>query len=151
MPKKKDESVGGDKLRNIIYYVYLHNRFSNDKIKVADLKKTVGYSTGGVYYAFESEYLEKKNDEIFLTPKGEKYVKEKILPQFSIYKSMSNVLLVLGGVFLLQWFEWNYLNFPLILEWYVAFIIIGLGLFLRFFTLRLSYWVMRKTKRIEYP
>jgi hypothetical protein len=151
MAKKKDGLVRGDKLRNVIYYVYLHNQFSKDKIKVADLKKTVGYSTGGVYGAFESGYLEKKNDEIFLTPKGEIYVKDKILPQFSMYKSMSNVLIVLGGVFLLQWFEWAYLDFPLILPWHAAILIIGLGLFLRFFVLRLSFLIMRKTKKIEYP
>jgi hypothetical protein len=151
LTRKKDDFVRGDKLRNIIYYVYLHNKFSKDKIKVSDLKETVGYSTGGVYSAFESDYLEKKNDEISLTTKGEKYVKEKILPQFSIYKSMSNVLIVLGAVFFLQWLEWTYLHFPLIIPWHGALLIIGLALFLRFFVLRFTYVIMRKTKKIEYP
>lgn len=142
--------IRGDKLRDAIFYVYLHNKFSKDKIKVADFKKTVGYGPGGAYSAFESKYIEKMGDEIHLTEEGQDYVKSRILPQFNTYKSYGNVLFFLGLFFFFQWFEWTYLNVPLIPTWYFALVILVFGIFLRFFILRLDFFVMKKRKKIEY-
>lgn len=147
MVRKKE--VRGDKLRDAILYIYLHNKFSKEKIKVADLKKTVGYGSGGAYSAFESRYLEKINDEIRLTEEGKDYVKSRILPKFDIYKSYGNVLITLGIFFFVQWFEWTYLNVPLIPSWYFALLILILGFFLRFFILRFDFFVMKKRKKME--
>jgi hypothetical protein len=92
----RKKAVRGDKLRDALLFVYMHNRFSKDKIKVADLKKIVDYSAGGAYSAFESRYLEKTGDEIYVTEEGEDYVKNRILPQYDVYKSYGNILLILG-------------------------------------------------------
>jgi hypothetical protein len=146
----RKKAVRGDKLRDVLLYVYMHNRFSKDKIKVADLKKIVEYSPGGAYSAFESSYLEKTGDEIHLTEEGKDYVKNRILPQFNIYKSYGNVLLLLGFFFFFQWFEWTYLNVPVIPSWYFALMIFGFGLFLRFFILRFNFYVTKKRKKMEH-
>lgn len=127
----------------------MHNRFSKDKIKVADLKKIVDYSAGGVYSAFESGYLEKAGDELYLTEEGKDYVKAKILPQYDVYRSYGNVLLVLGIFSLVQWLEWEYLKFPLIPPWYFALVLLGFGLFLRLFILRLEFY-LTKRRRVEH-
>jgi hypothetical protein len=148
MAKGKD--VRGDKLRDIIFYVYQHDQFSRGKLKVSDLKKTIGYSTGGVYGAFESRYLEKVNDEIHLTEAGETYVKNRILPQFSIYKSYGTMLLLLGFFFFFQWFEWTYLQTPIIPQWYFVILIVCFGIFLRFFILRFNYLISKWRKKIEH-
>ena len=143
------KEVRGDKLRNAIFYVYLHNRFTKDKIKVADLKKTVGYGSGGAYSAFDSRYLEKENEKIGLTEEGEEYVKDRILPQFDVYRSYGNVLIVLGVFFFVQWFEWTFLNVPVIPSWYFALIFVVLGFFLRSFILRFKFYIMKKRKKME--
>ena len=151
MVRQKD--VRGEKLMDLIFAVYLHNRSSKDKIKVADLKKTVGYSSaGGVYSAIDSsDYFIRENDEIYLTQKGKEYVKEKILPRFDAYKSHGNSLILLGFFFLVQWFLWTYLEVAIIPPWYLTLLIFGGGFFLRFFVLRLNYFMMKRRKKIEYP
>ncbi len=56
----KEIDLRGDKLKDLIFFVYLHNRYSKDKIKVADLKKIFGYSSGGViYHHLDSSVLHK--------------------------------------------------------------------------------------------
>jgi hypothetical protein len=122
-----------------------------NKIKVADLKETVGYSTGGVYSAFESIYLTKENDEIHLTEEGKEYFEDRILPRFDVYKSYGNVLIMLGLFFFAQWFEWTSLNVAVIPPWYSALMILGAGVFLRVFVLRLSYFIMKRRKKMDYP
>jgi hypothetical protein len=146
----RKKAVRGDKLRDVLLYVYMHNKFSKDKIKVADIKKIVGYSPGGAYSAFESSYLEKTGDEIHLTEEGKDYVKSRILPQFDTYKSYGNALLFLGFFFFFQWFEWTYLSVPVIPSWYFALVLFGCGLFLRFFVLRFNFYVTKKRKKMEY-
>lgn len=141
----KEKEVRGDKLKDLIFYVYMHDMFSKDKIKVADLKKIVGYSTGGVYSAFESSsYITKENDEIRLTQEGEEYVKSRILPRFDIFESYGNILIMLGAFFFIQWFMWTYLNVPLIPTWYLALTVLGTGFFLRFFVLRFYFFSVKR-------
>jgi hypothetical protein len=145
----KKKAVRGEKLRDLLLYVYMHNQFSKEKMKVADLKKIVDYSAGGVYSAFESPYLEKIGDEIRLTQEGKDFVRERILPQYEHYKSYGNLTIVIGIYFLFQWFEWTYFKVPLVSTWYFAALIIGFGIFLRFFILRFNFFITRKTKRLE--
>ena len=102
-------------MRDLLLFIYMNDSFSKEKIKVADLKRIVDYSAGGAYDAFQSPYIEKTGDEIHLTEEGKEYVKERILPQYNIYKSYINVLLLFGIFFLFQWFGRIYLNRPVIL------------------------------------
>jgi hypothetical protein len=145
----RNKAVRGDKLKDTLFYVYMHERFSKDKIKVADLKKIVDYSQSGVYGAFESPYLEKTGDEIHLTDEGKDYVKSRILPQYDVYKSYGTVLTLLGIFFLFQWLEWTYLNNPVIPTWHFVLLILVFGLLLRFFVLRLIFYVTKKRKKLE--
>lgn len=146
----RSKAVRGDKLRNVLLFVYMNQKFSKSKIKVADLKKIVDYSTGGAYSAFESDYLEKTGDEICLTEEGKDYVEERILPKYDAYKSYGYILFALGILFLFQWFEWTYRNVPLILPWYFGVIILAFGLFLRFLTLRFDYYIIKRSKKAIY-
>jgi lipid-A-disaccharide synthase-like uncharacterized protein len=147
----KEREVRGDKLKDLILYVYMHDRFTKDKIKVADLKKIIDYSTGGLYGAFEtSGYVTKENDEIHLTQEGRDYVKNRILPRFDIFKSYGNILILLGAFFLIQWFEWTYHNVPLIPTWYLTLMVLGAGFFFRFCVLRYYFFTMKR-RRIDCP
>jgi hypothetical protein len=139
----------GDKLKDIVLYVYMHNKFSKDKINVSDLKRIVDYSAGGVYSAFESRYLEKIGDEIRLTEEGLEYVKERILPEYNVYKSYGNILLLLGFFFLFEWAEWYLLKTQIEPTWYFAAMLVTLGLFLRYLVLRFNFFVTNRRKRME--
>jgi hypothetical protein len=147
MVRKK--MMRGDKLKDAVFYVYMHNQFSKEKIRVSDLKKIADYSAGGIYSAFESDYLEKIGDEIHITEKGKEYVKERILPQFSVYKSYGNVLILIGFFFAFEWAEWYFLKTRLEPTWYFAAMLLTIGLFLRFFVLRFNFFVTKRRKRIE--
>jgi hypothetical protein len=139
----------GEKLKDVVLYVYMHNKFSKDKIKVSDLKKIVDYSAGGIYSAFESPYLEKIGDEIRLTEEGLEYVKERILPEYNVYKSYGNVLLLIGFFLAFEWAEWYFLKTRLEPTWYFAAIIIAAGFVLRFFVLRFNFIITKRRKRME--
>jgi hypothetical protein len=143
MSKKKSKELRGHKLIELLHFVYLHNRFSKEKIAISSLKRTVGYSTGGIYNAFESGYLEKKNDEVYLTEKGRKYVEEHILERYTVFNPIGYFFIFLGFMLIFQWFQWTYTGEIMIFEWYVGVLIIGFGFFLRFFLMRLTYWFMK--------
>jgi lipid-A-disaccharide synthase-like uncharacterized protein len=148
----KEKEVRGDKLKDLLFYVYMHDRFSQDKIKVADLKKIAGYKRSGVYGAFESSrYVTKENDEIHLTQEGKEYVESRILPRFDFFKWFGNMLILLGAFFLMQWYEWTYQNIPLLPTWYLAVTVFGTGFFLRFFVLRFYFFIVKRRRRMEYP
>jgi hypothetical protein len=44
---KKEESLRGDKLRELILWVYLHNKYEKGKIKMSFLREKVGYHGPG--------------------------------------------------------------------------------------------------------
>jgi hypothetical protein len=147
--KKKEENLRGDKLRELILWVYLHNKFEKDKIRMAFLREKVGYhGPGGLYSAINSSgYFDKKNDEITLTQKGVDYLNKQILPQYKVFNPVGNFLVILGLVFLLQWYFWTYLNSPMVIPWYSAIICLAAGIFVRVFFMRLSYWIMKHSKK----
>jgi hypothetical protein len=146
--KKKEEKLRGDKLRELIILVYFNNKYDKDKNRISWLKEKLGYSTGGLYSALdESGYFERKHDEINLTEKGINYLNKHILPQYTVFNPISNFFIILGFVFLLQWYFWTYTNTPMIIPWYSALMTIAIGLIIRFSFMRISYWIMKSRKR----
>lgn len=147
LKRRKNEKLRGDKLRDLILLVYLNNKYGGEKIKLSWLKEKLGYSTGGLYSALdESGYFERKGDEIRLTEKGEAYLREHILPQYTVFYPIGNFLIILGLVLLLQWYFWTYLQTPIIFQWYSAVMVIAGGIILRVFLMRLVYWVTIRRK-----
>jgi hypothetical protein len=147
--QKREEKLRGDKLRDLILLVYLNNKYGKGSNEIPALRETLRYSVGGIYSALDSSgYFERKTDRIELTEKGEEYLKSKILTQYSLINSVSNMLILLGFVFLVQWIDWNYAHYALILPWYSCLILLGCGLFIRFFTLRLNYWFIKRRKEM---
>jgi hypothetical protein len=129
--------------------VHLNNKYVKGGNEIPALKEILEYSTGGIYGALDnSGYFERKADGIQLTQKGQEYLKKEILTPLSISDSVATILIVIGFVFLLQWIDWTYANQPLILPWYTALLIIGSGLFIRFFILRVNYWIIKRRKKM---
>lgn len=147
MKRREKDELKGDKLRELILLVYLNNKYDKEKNKVPWLKEKLGYSTGGLYHALdESGYFERKGDEIKLTEKGIRYLNKQLLPQYTVFYPIGNFLIILGCVFLLQWYLWTYANIPMIFQWHSAVIVIVGGVVLRFFFLRIVYLVMSHRK-----
>jgi len=147
--KKKGEKLKGDKLRDLILMVYLNNKYDKDKNRIPWLKEKLGYSTGGLYHALDnSGYFERVKDEIRLTEKGTNYLNKQILPQFAFFNPIAYFLIILGFIFLYQWYFWTYGHVNTIIPWYSALFAIAIGVFFRFFSLRLTHWIM-KMKRTE--
>jgi hypothetical protein len=145
--KKKEEKLRGDKLRDLILMVYLNNKYDKDRNRIPWLKEKLGYSTGGLYHALDnSGYFERKKGDIYLTEKGTNYLNKQILPQYTVFNPIGNLLIILGFVFLLQWYFWTYAHKPVVIPWYSALIAIALGLLVRFFFLRIIHWIMKRKK-----
>lgn len=145
--KRRKKSFRGDKLRELILLVYFNNKYDKDKNRMPWLKENLGYSTGGLYHALDnSGYFEKNKDEISLTEKGTNYLNKHILPQYTVFYPIGNLLIILGLVFLLQWYLWTYVNTLMIFQWYSAIMVIAGGIVVRFFLMRLSYWMMKRKK-----
>jgi hypothetical protein len=146
--KKEEEKLKGDKMRDLILMVYLNNKYDKDKNRIPWLKEKLGYSTGGLYNALdESGYFERTSDGICLTEKGINYLNKQILPQYTAFYSVGNLLITLGFVFLLQWYFWTYTQTPIIIPWHSAIIIIAGGILVRFFFLRLNHLIMKMKKK----
>jgi hypothetical protein len=147
LSKRKEEKLKGDKLRDLILVVYLNNKYDKDKNRIPWLKEKLGYSTGGIYNALnDSGFLERTGDEIYLTEKGTDYLNKQILPHYTAFNPLGNFLIVLGLVFLLQWYSWTYSHVAAIVPWYSAIIIIGAGILVRFLFLRIVHLMMKMSK-----
>jgi len=145
--KKEEEKLRGDKLRDLILMVYLNNKYDKDKNRISWLKEKLGYSTGGLYHALDnSGYFERKKEDIYLTEKGTNYLNKQILPQYTVFNPIGNLLIILGFVFLLQWYSWTYAHKPVVIPWYSALIAIALGILVRFLFLRLVHSIMKRKK-----
>ena len=112
---------------------------------MAWFKEKAGYhSPGGFYSAIDSSgYFDRKNDEIALTQKGFDYLNREILQHYEVFNPIGNFLIVLGLVFLLQWYSWTYLSTPIVTTWYSAVMTIGIGIAVRVFSMRMVYWIMK--------
>ena len=146
--KKEEEKLKGDKMRALILMVYLNNKYDKDKNRIPWLKEKLEYSTGGLYSALDdSGYFERTPDGIRLTEKGTNYLNKQILPQYTAFYPLGNILITLGFVFLLQWYFWTYTQTPIIIPWYSAIIIIAGGILVRFFFLRLNHLILKMKKK----
>ena len=147
MRKKKEDRLKGDKMRDLIIMVYLNNKYDKDKNQISWLKQNLGYSTGGLYNALdESGYFERTPKEIRLTQKGANYLNKHLLPQYTVFYPIGYFLIILGFVFLFQWYFWTYAQTISIVPWYSAIMIIATGIIIRFFFLRLAHLIMKRKK-----
>jgi hypothetical protein len=146
--REKEEKLKGDKLRELLLLVYLNNKYDRDKNKLPWLKEKLGYSTGGLYSALDnSGYFERKNDDINLTQKGTDYLKRHLLPQFTAFNPIGTFLIILGFVFLWQWYFWTFMNTYIVIPWYSGVVTVATGLVIRLFFMRLGYWIIRSRKQ----
>lgn len=143
----KEEKLRGDKLRELILLVYFNNKYDKEKNKASWLKEKLGYSTGGLYHALDnSGYFKREGDKITLTEKGIGYLNKNILPRYKESFPIGNFLIFLGLVLLLQWYLWAYAQTLLIFPWYSGLTVLAGGIVIRFFFMRLVYWIMKKKK-----
>lgn len=120
-----------------------------EKNEIPALKEILGYSTGGIYNALDSSgYFERSVGCIKLTERGKEYLNKEILTPFKISNSVGNVLIAIGIVFFFQWAEWTYANRAIILPLWSALLAMSGGIFVRFFMLRLNFWLIRQSKRM---
>ena len=149
MGDRNEEDLRGDKLRELILWVYLHNKYEKDPIKMSFLREKVGYrSPGGLYSAINSSgYFDRRNDEITLSESGLDYLSKRILPQYKAFDPVFNFLIILGMVFLVQWYFYMYLKNPMVIPWYSAIICIAVGVVAKVFFMRIGYWFMKRSKK----
>jgi hypothetical protein len=106
-------------------------------------------SPGGIYHALNnSGFFERTANEIQLTEKGKDYLNRKIMPRYSDSKSVGNAFIILGFVFILQWVDWTYFHYAFIMPWYSGLSLIVGGIVLRFFILRIYYFVIKRKKKM---
>ena len=148
---KVEEKLKGERLRDLVFMVYLNNRYGKGKHNISELEEIVGYSSpGGIYHALDSSgYFERTGNEIKLTKLGNNLLKRRILPEYNVAHTTGIALIVISLVLLFQWFEWTYFNDAIVLEWYATLPILIGGIFIRFFLLRLVYWTIKKQKKID--
>ena len=146
-----DDKIRGDQLRELIFLVYLRNKYEKGENKIKDLQEIVGYnSPGGIYGVLNSSgYFRKTLDGIELTEKGEKYLNKQILTPFGIANYVGILMMIMGTVFLIQWIAWSYYQFSVIVPLQGALLAIGGGIVIRFFMLRINYWFIKKTGKVD--
>jgi len=147
---KGEEKLKGERLRDLIFMVYLNNRYGKGKNKISELEEIVGYSSpGGIYHALDSSgYFERNGNVIKLTEKGDKLLKNKILAEYNLANTTGNALVIIALVLLLQWVDLTYFNYAMILQWYAIIPLLVGGLVIRFFMLRINYWIIKRQKKI---
>lgn len=146
----KRDLIKGDMLRDLIFLVYLNNKYGLGKrIRIAKLKKFIGYSTGGVYSALdESGYFLRKGDEIRLSKEGEKYVRKKLLPHYMAFNIVSYFIIFVGVLLLVHWFLRTRYDIIVVFDWLDGLSFIIGGLVMRFALLPLVYWLLKVMKKI---
>jgi len=147
---KRKEMIRGDKLRELIFFVYLNSKYGTGVVDIPKLKETLGYSTGGIYNALdESGYFTRKGDEVSLTSKGAEYFKEKHMPYYSMVNPLSGLLIVLGTLALTRSLLETFTGISLVLfNWQSGLALLAGGITLRFFFLRLMFYFMKLRKEL---
>jgi hypothetical protein len=147
---KGEEKLKGERLRDLVFMVYLNNKYGKGKNKISELEEIVGYgSAGGIYHALDSSgYFERNGNEIKLTKLGNQLLKNRILAEYNLANTTGSALVIIALVLLLQWVEWTYFKNPMIIQWYAIIPLLIGGLFIRFFLLRLVYWKIKRQKKI---
>jgi len=146
----RKERVRGDMLRELIFLVYLRNKYDlKPEVRVSTLKSLLGYSAGGIDYALKySGFFETKGDEIKLSKKGKEYVKRELLPRYKNFAPIGYFLILLGVLFILQWYMFAKFNVSIIFGWESGLLLIIGGLILRFWLLPLLYWALKIQKKL---
>jgi hypothetical protein len=143
--QKEKDQLKGDKLRDLIFLVHLNNKYGKGKNDISELKRVLSYSTGGIYSALDSSgYFERTPTEIKLTDKGQKYLKNRVLPPYETLKTVGYAILFLGAILTLQWVDYTYFNQYLVFPWYSNLSFIFLGTFMIFFILRMKYYLAKR-------
>jgi hypothetical protein len=147
----KKKELRGEKLRKLIFLVYLNNEYGKGSNNISELEEIVGYSSpGGIYDAINnSGYFNKTVDGVVLTEIGKKYLEREILSPYKIANTVSYAFIFFGVFLIFQWAEWIYGKNLVIIPWYSGLIIIVAGLGIRFLLLRLNYWFIKKTKNVS--
>lgn len=150
MRRGEKEKVRGDMLRELIFLVYLRNKYDlKPDVRVSTLKNLLGYSAGGLDYALKySGFFETKGDEIRLSKKGEDYVRKQLLPTYKAFNPIGYFLILLGFLFILQWYMFENFNTSIIFGWESGLLLIIGGFILRFWFLPLLYWTLKALKKL---
>lgn len=148
--KEKGEKVRGDLLRELIFLVYLRNKYdAKPDVKISTLKRLLGYSTGGIDYALKySGFFEIYHDQVKLSEKGKEYVKRELLPQYRILNPIGYFLILMGVLIFLQWYLATYFDTVISFDWWTGVSVIIIGLILRFLLLPLIYWTLKIQRKL---
>ena len=141
----------GDKLRDLMLFIHLNNEYGrSNEFNISDLKKFIGYSSGGMYNALDnSGYFVREGNAISLTQKGKDYVKKELMTSFKNFHSISYLLFYLGFIFLVHWYLYTQFDIYLFFDWQVgAGLLIG-GFLLRFTLPRLTYFALLLKKKFS--
>lgn len=146
---KREQKLRGDRIRELVLLIYLNERYGRSRVKISTLKKTLGYSAGGIYNALDgSGYFQRKGDLVTLSEKGQEYVKRNWIPYFQVVNPFSYVLMLFGSILLIEWYLINYHNMMLVFDWYQGITLIAVGLALRFGFSRMMYLSLRLRKKL---
>lgn len=150
MRREKKEKLRGDMLRELIFLVYLRNKYDlKPEVRVSTLKSLLGYSAGGIDYALKySGFFETKGDKIKLSTKGEGYVRRELLPHYKTFAPIGYLLIFLGFLLILQWYVFENFDVSIIFGWESGLLLIIGGLVLRFWLLPLLYWALKILKKL---
>jgi len=144
-----EKRLKGDKLRELILLVHLNEKYGSGNVRISRLKKTLDYSTGGIYNALdESGYFKHKGDVITLSNKGHEYIKKQWVRYFSIVNPLSYFIIIVGALLFLSWYLKVYHNAFLVFNWYQGIVVIIAGLIIRFGLMRLMFWTLRAQKKL---
>ncbi|MDH5782943.1 MAG: hypothetical protein OEZ35_04680 [Candidatus Bathyarchaeota archaeon] len=148
MSEKK--KIRGDLLRELIFFVYLRNKYDvKREVEVSTFKKTLGYSSGGIDYALKySGFFEIEKGMVKLSEKGKEYVRRELLPQYRIYNPIGYFFMLLGVLIILQWYTFTYLNVVITFDLWAGLLLIITGFILRFFLLPVIYWALKIQKKL---
>ncbi len=151
LSKQKDERIRGDKLRNMILLIYLNTKYGTGKVRISKLKETLGYKGQGIYNILDGSNLFETNlarDDVRLTEYGTRYVEKWWLPYFSAFNPVSYLFIILGSLLLIHWLLRTFANIIIVFDLYSGLALIVGGIILRFFFLRLFFWIMKLSKKL---
>ena len=148
MSEKK--KIRGDLLRELIFFVYLRNKYDVKRdVEVSMFKRLLGYSSGGIDYALKySGFFEIEKGMVKLSKKGRDYVKRELLPQYRIFNPIGYFFMLFGVLIILQWYAFTYLDVVITFDLWAGLLLILVGFVLRFFLLPLIYWALKIQKRL---
>jgi len=148
MSEKK--KIRGDLLRELIFFVYLRSKYDVKRdVEVSTFKRLLGYSSGGIDYALKySGFFEIEKGMVTLSKKGRDYVRRELLPQYRIFNPIGYFFMLLGVLFILQWYAFTYLDVVITFDLSAGLLLILVGFILRFFLLPLIYWALRIQRKL---